>query len=168
MLGAEEGRRPDSALSTFHSALSREGGAGGVEPLTSAFTGPRATATPHAASLRTEDRGQRTEDRGQRTEDRGQKAAADKRRRTQIRQQQESRNQEENSCFCRILFDLICVLLRLSAAVFCTLHSASVVLGGIEPPISSVSGRRLEPLGHKTVQYPGQDLNPERRVRSAE
>ena len=26
-----------------------QGGAGGVEPLTSAFTGPRATATPHAA-----------------------------------------------------------------------------------------------------------------------
>ncbi len=46
--------------------------------------------------------------------------------------------------------------------------SVQVILGGIEPPISSVSGRRLEPLGHKTVQYPGQDLNPERRVRSAE
>ena len=31
------------------------------------------------------------------------------------------------------------------------LDSASVILGGLEPPISSVSGRRPEPLGHRIV-----------------
>jgi hypothetical protein len=55
-----------------------------------------------------------------------------------------------------------------------------VILGGLEPPISSVSGRRPEPLGHRIIfsaewkalrhdhQCFGQDSNLERRVRSAE
>jgi hypothetical protein len=32
------------------------------------------------------------------------------------------------------------------------LLAAKVILGGLEPPISSVSGRRPEPLGHRIIR----------------
>ena len=86
-----------------------KGGAGGIEPLTSAFTEPRAN---RYTTCRIGKRGARSSEL--RTDSRG------------------------RSCFRSAL--------RVPNSALPT-----VILGGLEPPISSVSGRRPEPLGHEII-----------------
>jgi hypothetical protein len=97
----------------------KQGGAGGVEPLSSTFTGSRAN---RYTTCRIQERGARSAELGTKTV--GFFGSAPR------------------------------------APTFALLPT--VIPGGFEPPLSSVSGRHLEPLGH------GTNLNSERGVRNSE
>ncbi len=86
-----------------------KGGAGGIEPLTSAFTEPRANRYTTCRIF---------------------EQCKVKKEKCKVK------DWDDHFAFFTFPFSL------------CT---APVILGGVEPPISSVSGRRLEPLGHRII-----------------